>query len=195
MNIYEKISAIMDAINYLGKDGSIDFGKTKYKAISEEKVTTMVRRELIKHKLVVYPTEQTYERNGNLTRVCTKYIMVNAEKPDEYIILASAGEGADTQDKGVGKAMTYAFKYMLLRTFAIPTGEDPDKISSDELDERFAEENRKKSQLSRVEKEDLLLASLDNTGKSALDMYKHFKVASMEHMTDEMIDTALGWFK
>lgn len=30
--------------------------------------------------------------------------------------------------------MTYAYKYMLLRTFAIPTGEDPDKISSEELD-------------------------------------------------------------
>ena len=31
--------------------------------------------------------------------------------------------------------MTYAFKYMWLRTFAIPTGEDPDKISSAQLDE------------------------------------------------------------
>jgi beta-xylosidase len=27
--------------------------------------------------------------------------------------------------------MTYSFKYLLLRTFAIPTGDDPDKISSD----------------------------------------------------------------
>lgn len=32
--------------------------------------------------------------------------------------------------------MTYAFKYMWLRTFALPTGEDPDKISSAELDEK-----------------------------------------------------------
>ena len=41
--------------------------------------------------------------------------------------------------------MTYAFKYMWLRTFAIPTGEDPDKVSSDELDDlqRKAEEKRK----------------------------------------------------
>ena len=33
--------------------------------------------------------------------------------------------------------MTYAYKYLLLRTFAIPTGEDPDKIASAEYDEQF----------------------------------------------------------
>lgn len=33
--------------------------------------------------------------------------------------------------------MTYAFKYMWLRAFALPTGEDPDKISSAELDEKL----------------------------------------------------------
>lgn len=194
MNLYEKMSAIMDAIQYLGKDGSIDYGKTKYKAISEEKVTTMVRRELIKHKIVVYPTRQVYSRDGNLTKVNVVYRMVNAEDPLDYIEIASSGEGADTQDKGVGKAMTYAYKYMLLRTFGIPTGEDPDKISSAELTDRFAEEKRGK-EMSREEKEELLLTSLNNTGKSALDMYKFFKVADMTEMTDEQIDTALGWFK
>ena len=40
--------------------------------------------------------------------------------------------------------MTYAYKYMLLRTFAIPTGEDPDKVSSAELDDKLAAENTKR---------------------------------------------------
>jgi len=62
--------------------------------------------------------------------------MVNVENPDEFIEIVSCGDGADTQDKGSGKAMTYAFKYMWLRVFALPTGEDPDKISSDELDDK-----------------------------------------------------------
>ena len=60
--------------------------------------------------------------------------IVNIDKPTEFEILASSGSGVDTQDKGVGKAMTYSYKYMLLKTFAIPTGEDPDKIGSEELD-------------------------------------------------------------
>ena len=32
--------------------------------------------------------------------------------------------------------MTYSYKYLLLRTFAIPTGEDPDKVSSAEIDSK-----------------------------------------------------------
>ena len=76
-------------------------------------------------------------RSGNITHVDVVYRMVNVDDPADFIDIASCGDGADTQDKGSGKAMTYAFKYMWLRTFALPTGEDPDKISSAELDEKM----------------------------------------------------------
>ena len=75
----------------------------------------------------------------------------------------SSGTGVDTQDKGVGKAMTYAYKYLLLRTFAIPTGEDPDKISSAELDDRFSRE-RKVEYIDDIKKK-VLLDSLEELGK------------------------------
>lgn len=139
MNIYEKISAIMQDVQYLAKDDHVEFGQTRYKALSEEKVTSIMRAALIKYKLVVFPIEQTANRTGNITHVDVKYRMVNVENPEEYIEIVSSGDGADTQDKGSGKAMTYAFKYMWLRTFALPTGEDPDKISSDELDAKEAQ--------------------------------------------------------
>lgn len=139
MNIYEKIAAIMQDVQYLAKDDHVKFGQTSYKALSEEKVTSIMRAELMKYKLVVFPIEQNASRSGNISHVDVKYRMVNVENPEEYIEIASAGDGADTQDKGSGKAMTYAFKYMWLRTFALPTGEDPDKISSDELDAKAAQ--------------------------------------------------------
>lgn len=139
MNIYEKIAAIMQDVQYLAKDDHVKFGQTSYKALSEEKVTSIMRSELLKYKLVVFPIEQNASRSGNISHVDVKYRMVNVENPEEYIEIASAGDGADTQDKGSGKAMTYAFKYMWLRTFALPTGEDPDKISSDELDAKAAQ--------------------------------------------------------
>lgn len=139
MNIYEKIAAIMQDVQYLAKDDHVKFGQTSYKALSEEKVTSIMRAELMKYKLVVFPIEQNASRTGNISHVDVKYRMVNVENPEEYIEIASAGDGADTQDKGSGKAMTYAFKYMWLRTFALPTGEDPDKISSDELDAKAAQ--------------------------------------------------------
>lgn len=140
MNLYEKISAIMADVQYLAKDDKVEFGSTKYKALSEEKVTSIMRAECLKYKLVVFPVSQCANRSGSITHVDVTYRMVNVEDPEEYIEIASCGDGADTQDKGSGKAMTYAFKYMWLRTFAIPTGEDPDKISSAELDAKQAAE-------------------------------------------------------
>lgn len=134
-NIYEKIAAVMQDVQYLAKDDNVSFGQTNYKALSEEKVTVIMRSAMLKHKLVVFPVEQSATRTGNITHVDVKYRIVNIDDPADYIEVVSCGDGADTQDKGSGKAMTYAFKYMWLRTFAIPTGEDPDKISSAQLDE------------------------------------------------------------
>lgn len=134
MNIYEKMAAIMADVQYLTKDDKVEFGSTKYKALSEEKVTSIMRAELLKYNLVVYPVSQLATRSGQITHVDVVYRLVNVENPEEHIEIASCGDGADSQDKGSGKAMTYAFKYMWLRTFALPTGEDPDKISSAELD-------------------------------------------------------------
>ena len=134
-NLYEKMLSVMSAIEYLNKDDRVKYRDTDYKAMSEEKVTSTVRKELIKQGLVVFPIKQDVVKDGNITTTNTTYRMVNTEDPTEYIDLASSGQGADTQDKGVGKAMTYSFKYLLLRTFAIPTGEDPDKIASEQIDD------------------------------------------------------------
>lgn len=141
MNIYQKIQAVMQDIQYLAKDDQVSFGTTKYKAISEEKVTTTVRASMIKNGLVMYPETLDITKEGQITTVNVTYRMVDVDEPNEQIIIASCGQGSDTQDKGSGKAMTYAYKYALLRTFAIPTGEDPDKISSAELDAKQELEN------------------------------------------------------
>jgi hypothetical protein len=134
MKLVEKIAEIMNEVQYLAKDDKVEFKNTRYKALSEEKVTSIMRAQLLKHRIIIYPIEQHYERTGQISHVDVTYKMVNVDDPDDFIIVVSCGDGADTQDKGAGKAMTYAYKYMWLRTFGIPTGEDPDKISSDELD-------------------------------------------------------------
>jgi len=142
VGLYKKMQAVMKDVAYLSKDDSVEFKSTKYKAISEEKVTSAVRTAMVEHGLVIFPIEQHIGKDGNLSSVNTKYKIVDVDT-GQFEIIASSGEGADTQDKGVGKAMTYAYKYLLLRTFAIPTGEDPDKISSAELDAKQEEASRK----------------------------------------------------
>lgn len=145
LNLYQKISAVMQDVEYLSKDDQIKFNNTNYKAISEEKVTTTVRQALIKYGLVILPIEQNHSREGTLSTVDTKYKIVDIDT-GQYEIIVSSGTGADTQDKGVGKAMTYSYKYLLLRTFAIPTGEDPDKISSAELDAKEGKQQQPQKQ-------------------------------------------------
>lgn len=132
----------MKDIEYLNKDDAIKFGTTSYKAISEEKVTSTVRASLLTHGLVIMPVEQEHTKEGNLTTVNTRYKIVDIDT-GQYETIVSSGTGVDTQDKGVGKAMTYSYKYLLLRTFAIPTGEDPDKISSAELDAKTKQPEQK----------------------------------------------------
>jgi len=156
VNIHQRISKVMEDVRYLCKDDDIQFGNTRYKAISEEKVTRAVREKLIEYGITIIPCSQTHTREamvnkegkhaGYLTTVDMTYMIVNVDDPTDYVTAVSSGTGVDTQDKGVGKAMTYAYKYLLLRVFAIPTGEDPDKISSAELDEKQqskSKENRK----------------------------------------------------
>lgn len=168
LNLWQKINAVMKDVEYLSKDDKVSTGGTgSYKAISEEKVTTVVGGALRKHGLVIIPIEQEHFRNdevgkdkyGNektnrLSTVNVKYKIINIDKPEEFEIIASSGTGVDTQDKGVGKAMTYAFKYALLRTFAIPTGEDPDKVSSEEWDSKLnnKKDDTKKSETNNDEK-------------------------------------------
>jgi hypothetical protein len=144
LNLYQKISRVMKDVEYLSKDDKVEFNNTKYKAISEEKVTSTVRESLIRNGLIILPIEQSHKREGTLSTVDTKYKIIDIDT-GEFEIIVSSGTGADTQDKGVGKAMTYSYKYLLLRSFAIPTGEDPDKISSAELDEKQRKEAEQKA--------------------------------------------------
>lgn len=182
-NIHQKILNVMSAIEYLNKDDAVKYGQTSYKAMSEEKVTTTVRKELIRQGLVVFPIKQDVVKDGNITTTNTVYRMVNVEDPTDYIDLASSGQGADTQDKGVGKAMTYSFKYLLLRTFAIPTGEDPDKIASAQIDD----------EMKRTEIKRLIEVTDTDTVVYLLSMSKHFKkeFKAVDEMKGNELDYAL----
>ena len=158
-NIFQRISKVMGEVEYLAKDDMVvTNAKTGagYKAISEEKVTNEVRKAMIKHGIVIIPVDMNVERqdevlkdyqgNEKMNRITTadiKYRIQNIDDKDDYVMAVSSGTGVDTQDKGVGKAMTYAYKYLLLRSFAIPTGEDTDKISSAVYDEQFAPKKAK----------------------------------------------------
>jgi len=167
MNLYQRISAVMKDVEYLAKDDSVETGGGKsYRAISEEKVTSVIRASLIKNGIVIIPVsiehartderviafdkyaKKDVERVNRISSADVTYRIQNIDEPADFILAVSAGTGVDTQDKGIGKALTYAYKYLLLRTFAIPTGDDPDKVSSDVYTENLTgERDRPRDQM------------------------------------------------
>lgn len=195
MSVYKKILSVMKDVSYLQKDDSVEFKTTKYKAISEEKVTSAVGMSMREHGLVIIPVEQEHLREGQLTTVNVKYQIVDVDT-GESIYAVSSGTGVDTQDKGVGKAMTYAYKYLLLRTFAIPTGEDPDKVSSAEWDKKLEEQQQKKDgPKKRSESEStkaVLQAKWETLNGGKLDGFEDwYKTKQTEGWTHTHMDQAL----
>lgn len=155
MTLYEKILSVMASVEYLKKDDFVETGAGKgYKALTDEKVLTAIRPALVSAGLIMLPikvdqtrTDETVnafdskgrpiERINRVTSVKAVYRIINVENPQEFVDIESAGTGVDTQDKGVGKAMTYAKKYAILNSFLIPSGEDTDQISSDKYTEQL----------------------------------------------------------
>lgn len=183
LNLYQRINAVMKDIEYLQKDDKVVTNQSTgagYKAVSEEKVTSEIRKGLVKHGIVIIPVWQAHKREdeqvtgyknemktSRLTTVDVTYRIQNIDDKDDYIEAVSSGTGVDTQDKGVGKAMTYAYKYLLLRTFAIPTGEDPDKVSS----EVYTESLKGKTN-STSKKEEKEIKILDSQKEKIKELYK-----------------------
>lgn len=147
MNIYEKLSAITGELSAIAKNLEVGYGQNKYKAVGEADVLRAVKPLEVKYKVYSYPYSRTIIESGEIEstngkgevkkslfeRIEVVYRFINIEKPEEFIDITSYGDGIDSQDKSVGKAMTYADKYALLKAYKIVTGEDPDQNASEDL--------------------------------------------------------------
>jgi hypothetical protein len=142
MNIYQKLIEVRKAVPYLQKAAE----GQQYKYVSSSQVLSAIRAKMDELELLLIPrvtskevSSQTIEykdKEGNVTKktttyfteLCMEFKWVNAENPEETITCGWYGQGVDVAgEKGVGKAMTYAEKYFLLKSFNIATDkDDPD---------------------------------------------------------------------
>lgn len=169
-NIFKKMSAITSELQTVSKNMTVGTGKNTYKAVSERDILDAVKPIEEKHGVYSYPafreviesnlleSESTYngqvtKKTTLMTRIKTIYRFVNIENPDDYIETVVFSEGMDSQDKGSGKAMTYADKYALMKAYKISTGDDPDQTAS-------ADENYKKAGKVSNTPRDILISKL-----------------------------------
>lgn len=148
LNIYERLLSISTELQTVAKNLEISMGKNgKYKAVGEADVLRAVKPLEKQYRVYSYPVEreiiesgtiESVDYNGNVKkqlfeRIKVVYRFINIDKPDEFIDITSYGDGIDSGDKSVGKAMTYADKYALLKAYKMVTGDDPDQEASNEL--------------------------------------------------------------
>ena len=128
------IQMVMDEIGAIGKNKKNTTQGFSFRGIDD--VMNTLHPLLAKAKIFIYPEvidterEERTNRNGNTliyTTVKVRYHFVSTEDASE-IVSVVCGEGMDSGDKSLNKAMSIAMKYAAFQVFCIPTEEmvDPD---------------------------------------------------------------------
>lgn len=133
MNIHEAINQAKTELCGIGigKDRRNDHQNYNFRGIDD--IYNVIGPLLTKYKITLSPMVQevhheTYPRQNGITHhyiVKVVYVAVCMEEPETAINIAVFGEGADTQDKGMNKAMTSAFKNCVFQTFMPPLSSTP----------------------------------------------------------------------
>ena len=134
MNIFQKINAVMQEVTYIQKDAEVS-GGGKYKAVTHDMVTAMVRPHFVKLGIVVVPRlvagatvdtgRKTSSGNPIIRYEATFDVsFVNMDDPADVIVVPVPAHAEDQGDKAPGKAVSYATKYAILKLLEIETGEN-----------------------------------------------------------------------
>jgi len=152
--IAKAIIAVMNEVKGIEKSMTVGTGNNSYKGVADQDVKQIIGEAMAKHGLCMLPVSVVAKtqidrweevdsyakvagtmktKQSVFTEVKTKYLLIHTS--GESIELSGYGHGIDSQDKGAGKATTYALKYALLYTFLVPTGkiDDSDNTHSDAI--------------------------------------------------------------
>lgn len=149
-NIAAAIVKVMQEVKGIDKSMTVGTGSSAYKGVPDQEVKKVIGEAMARNGLCILPTKVTptvrvdrWEQTDNygtkmkqsiFTDVVTEYLLLH--ESGESINVSSYGHGIDNQDKGAGKASTYALKYLLLYMFLVPTGkiDDADAHHSDSIE-------------------------------------------------------------
>lgn len=140
-----KLVRVMAEISRVPKTGVNAFHKYKY--VEEERLLEVVRERLSAENVFLFTSVEELSvadrvtAKGNPTAVTTtkiKLTFVDAASGEERTV-TFYGQGEDPGDKGAYKSYSGGIKYALLKTFLIPTGDDPERDK--ETDERHSAPN------------------------------------------------------
>lgn len=142
-NIFQRIAAVMERVEYIKKEKSVSTGgEGSYKAVTHDQVAGMVRGEFQKNGIIVAPTlvEHTTSETGQKSNKGAAHVrlevvydvaFVNADSPDDRVVVRVLAHGIDAGDKAPGKVISYAVKYAILKILLIETRENDESRYGD----------------------------------------------------------------
>ncbi|MEE9452636.1 MAG: ERF family protein [Gammaproteobacteria bacterium] len=137
----EKMILISEEVQYIQKQGRNQFHKYNY--VTDSDVVNALSKAMQKHKVFMFSSVlqrqcTSYETRGNknafLVSIQLQVTFIDVDS-GESMRSIFYGDGSDSDDKGVYKAITGAQKYALMKTFLVATGDDPEKDTAPAHDE------------------------------------------------------------
>lgn len=195
--IYSAIASIMQNIGAIGKEQEAkkSNGERLYKFRGIDAVLNALHPLFVEYKLFSIPVVKNVDiaTIGNTKRavVNVDYVFTSAEDGSS-ITVSMTGEGMDSGDKAVNKALSAAFKYACFQLFCIPTeGDmcDSEKDNEHQKMQQLEKENEElKQKLGRkITEEEIIKLSneLIRTGYGADKILKREKIDSVEQLNYE----------
>ena len=154
-NLAQAIIKVMQEVKGMEKNSRIGKGQSAYDGTKDQDVKEVFNEVMAKHGLCILPIgiqeetkierwmevdqwsketpKEMKSKQSTFTKVTTKYLLLH--ESGESHELSGYGHGVDAQDKGAGKATTYALKNCLLLTFLTPVGkiDDTETTHSDNI--------------------------------------------------------------
>lgn len=192
-NIYQRMLAVMEDVSFIAKDKKNAFLKFDY--ASHDNVTASIRPYLIKHRIGLVFDETEYSvrdmpnDKGFMTTIVATISFVNADNPEDRIVVRSLGQGIDKNDLGPGKAKSYAYKTALLKAFALETGIDNEESAGSDAHPGKPAKNTAPAKPAPAANKPASATTPDSTvngngnGKNDVDLMKRFKDATSRMFT------------
>ena len=137
-----KMCRIMAAIENIPKNGHNTFSNYFY--ATDQDILMAVRKPMAANGVMAYTTlvsraDSQLDSSGgkklHWVSVKLSTTFVDCDSGETYCVEMD-GDGSDTGDKAFAKAVTSAVKYTMLKTFLLPTGDDPEVDSAEVSGER-----------------------------------------------------------
>jgi hypothetical protein len=200
--LVKKLAKVMQEVKYIQKKGENKFHKYKY--ATEADVAEKVREVLAEASVIMIPNMKSHSvrehtnKNGNREYIVTvdmEFTFMDGES-GESITFSMAGEGQDSGDKGIYKAMTGAQKYALMKAFMIPTGDDPEEDAT--VDERNGADKPTPISSKQVGLIKVRIKELEQLGGAAEAIFNALKVKvgdfnQLTDMTAHQASKSIEW--